>query len=403
MAAYPDLYGMPEDAQPSAPPLAALNYLVKNGSMEGYQQNSRTKQRKLCQICTEDVKESTKPFTKMQCGHFYHLECGTNSGCIDPRGGRCKKCDPDAEDEKKEEEEPERIEAEDEGIPIDHGDNSGVTRSLEERFGRQGIQEKFEKDESDLYWEEVNEAEMEQKYSLSLLQKSNITGIKNPLKAKELMKMTIDFNYLQDHEIHIDRLVELKMDILTLRYGLKIVTWKELMQLGLDSQHLLHFELEDVVRLYDVNHIMLLKDLDIAFSALVNSFFLDPKFLDRIGMNVDVMIDNGMNMTTMNKLHFPLAAWIKLGFRKEHLEKLNLNKEAIQNVLGWDLFSVNRSLSLSAKDRQKLNISVQDLTNNVPVRRPAAPQGRRQQAPNRQKSVGYSVDLSSMRGGRRRS
>lgn len=322
-----------ENYSPSAPPIIPSNY--HSFLMSNSHQNQRDVVDSFysslgpnidCLICKKKLYSNEKPsFVINPCGHVYHTQCGLTFLIRGNGREPCPECNGKGNYIKKVVL-PQNLynqgdSSEDEGIPIDCGNNPTIRRHLEKSFGKQGEisgNNTLEHDEN--YWHEIYGDETD----LTLIQKNKLTYTKNPLK---IYKAQFDFQYLFDEGAKIKHLLSLNINILAMYFKLGIQEWDQLTALNLKKTHLLDkknqrlIPLEPLIDLYKITFKNLTVDLDFTLNDLIllNVDFQDMK---NLGIDFGTLISEGITKKMMLNFKFTFNQWRSLGFTKIHLMEL---------------------------------------------------------------------------------
>jgi hypothetical protein len=262
----------------------------------------------VCQKCNRVIITTKQPMIKLSCGDSYHLACMKGLPVMKNSDGEdfvlCHRCDASMIDalrtqqrneEREQQEHQERLQEQqqqqsqqyyypvqekqvhgeeevesktlaysevvekiDEGFMIDHGNNKELTRALEDKYGKQGMESYFTSivnKASPYLWRssspinsgyekshdtgeqflKVNE-EMKSRYRLGIKEKIAIFPIMmNPLKIRD---EELSGHFLDTNGITMSHLMNAYITPFHLKYTFGLTTWADLIKLNLKFEHI---------------------------------------------------------------------------------------------------------------------------------------------------------------------
>ncbi len=354
-----------------------------------------------CALCSQSFNESTRPIVLLSCGHLYHVSCGgtrlaaqlggSTAACVH----ECPTCEPPPSPNnsgaavgRRDDDEGDREYAHyaDDGIDDDHDreafSRSGLLDPLRQNddrarrildtsygdaAGRRSDGNSDSDDDGDDdgdaidRWRKRTMREYEDEYgakTLSALAKSRLTGVNNPLA---LRKTNVDYDYIVEHEITVQNMLEAGLDAIKIYFSVGIRDWGQLVSCGLEKQHLAakdgaFMPLEQLVALYDITYENLSGDLDFTVQDAASMHVTVPEFR-RLRADFDVLRTSGLNRRNMPQFTmFAFGDWIDLGMQKGHLLAMCVKADDFAK-LRWNAKLVARQMRLGPSDVAALGIA----------------------------------------------
>ncbi len=310
-----------------------------------------------CPMCGNSIHIDNEAVVVVpSCQHKYHANCGVDYVTNDP-GDQCPICTKKKRSvpvSRNTVEELLEDEDEDEGIPIDHGNDAEVTRRLERQFGKQGLQDDDPEDVCDaIYWKGIYGNK-----SLNILQKNKLLkDIKNPVKIN---KAVIDKDTLLDNDIMMEDFREIGVNILDIYFSMGIKNWDELVEFGMEKDDLLFkkgkfMPLDVLIDLYFVTYDNLSEDLDFNMGNMIE-MGMTAKEMKRLELDFNRVLELGLDKVAMIEFDIPLKEWIAtLGMRAHHLKQLKFKAEDFSK-LKWNTRILANLLMMSDAQKKAFGI-----------------------------------------------
>ena len=369
-------------SQPSAPSVSEYNPEFNKEEMQH------------CFFCKKLINEDDA-LIKPICNHQYHLHCGMY--WISTNGQNCPTCTipkllssvnneshgfsipesgtyfrPISKNDQVEEDE--QI---DEGIPIDHGDNPEVTKGLEMMFGKQGKQLKsqgFVTNSRKSVSTKFNPDEHGHKeIKFTMGQRIFFHGLKLAMSSK---RMLVDIEFIKEKELQMKDLIAIGISINQMYSLIGARTWDELIELGIEKEHINQFGLQKLINMYRITYNNI-KDIGVDIKFLSNEIKPESIVLSGLDLNFESLIENGMDIDDIITFNYPVKEWKDfLGMRKEHLLKLDNNIHSIKGILkdfSWKFCDVIHEFGLNEKEIENLDIKPRIKKVKEPVKRRTDP------------------------------
>ena len=308
---------------------------------------------KSCPLCQKNIDYNSGSNSQAiiyvpNCQHIYHAKCG-ESFISNNIGSQCPTCKnrnlknfyEDQDDEE-------------EGIPIDHGDNPDLTKFLQRKYGKKQSTISEEEEYDEQYWRKQYGSR-----SLNVLQKSKILrNIKNPLKFPKEIDMTI----LRENQTNMEDILKCGANILDIYFSMNVTQWQELVELQIDKNDLAarggkFMQLDTLIDLYSINYNNLIDDLQMDLNDMVE-MQMSSKELERLELDFNQLINLGLTKNQLIDFHFSIQDCVNdLKMKTSHLFELGIKSSPDFMVMKWDCNIAIRQMNMNAKDIEGLGIT----------------------------------------------
>ena len=308
---------------------------------------------KSCPLCQKNIDYNSGSNSQAiiyvpNCQHIYHAKCG-DSFISNDIGSQCPTCknrnlknfyqDQDHEEE---------------GVPIDHGNNADLTKFLHRKYGKKQSTISEEEKYDEQYWRKQYGSR-----SLSVLQKSKILrNIKNPLKFPKEIDMTI----LQENQTNMEDILKSGANILDIYFSMNITQWQELVDLQMHKSDLVAKEgkfmpLDILIDLYSIDYNNLIDNLEMDLNDMVE-MQMSSKELERLQLDFDQLINLELTKNQFKDFHFSIEDCVNdLKMETKHLFELGIKSSPDFISMKWDCNIAIRQMGMNAKDIEGLGIT----------------------------------------------
>jgi hypothetical protein len=396
----------PEYSAPSAPDVSP----EYEDELVNRMKNISSGMKQECSECKREIVYRTHTSVSVACGHSFHFACIRDHLDNDPDA--CRDCSmkkkdservvkraeslkweeqkrkvSDEADRVEKSEQPQTQEDEDEGIPIDHGNNREITESLELRFGKQGIatdsnhyyDDEEEDDDEEICVEQEdprpdngNDVRISSGSELPTMLKMKILQGTDTFKPK---KVEVNLDYLLSKGISLENLLSKGATMIQIRDLMGVKTVNDLLSIGVEAEC---FARPGFLRSLMISYSV--KSEDLVSPSRFNLNLLQiaeivkptPQQLKELGFTVDVMLNANkvgtkkLSLESMSKFDFTPRQWVdELGMTKEHLRKMSINGNSLR-FLRWKVLDVITAIKFTEEEKKEFGFT---LNNTVGVKK----------------------------------